>query len=71
MKTTQNEKVLKHLEDYGSITPLEAMNDYGIMRLGARICDLRKKGYPIVSEMTTGRNRFGDVTHFTTYKYVV
>lgn len=34
---TQTEQVLRHLQDYGSITPVEAMAEYGIMRLGARI----------------------------------
>lgn len=64
----QNEKVLRHLNDYGSITSLEALNGYGIMRLGARIYDLRSEGYPIVSEMTRSRNRFGEDVHFTTYR---
>lgn len=44
---TQNEAVLRHLLDNGNITSLEAMNKYGIMRLGARVYDLKKQGYPI------------------------
>ena len=34
---TQSEKILRHLKDYGSITPLEALQEYGCMRLGARM----------------------------------
>lgn len=34
---SQNEMVLEHLRAKGTITPMEAMNQYGIMRLGARI----------------------------------
>ena len=33
---TQTERVIKHLKEYGSITPLEAIREYGITRLGAR-----------------------------------
>ena len=41
---TQTEKVLRHMKRFGSITPLEAMEEYGIMRLGARIWDLKREG---------------------------
>ena len=44
---SQCNRVLQHLQAYGSITPLEAMQEYGIMRLGARIYDLKKMGYSI------------------------
>ena len=40
---TQNEEILRHLLTYGKITSLEAMNKYRIMRLGARIYDLKSK----------------------------
>lgn len=44
----QCETILRHLRDYGSITSLEAMQEYGIMRLASRISDLKKIGgcYP-------------------------
>lgn len=34
---TQTERIIKHLKEHGSITPLEAIKEYGITRLGARI----------------------------------
>ena len=46
MGMTQTDRVLRHLQDYGSITPHEALAEYGIMRLGARIWDLKKQGHP-------------------------
>jgi hypothetical protein len=67
---TQAEKVLRHLRDYGSITPLTAMSDYGIMRLGARIYDLRQLGHPIISEHERGTNRYGEPTHWARYTLV-
>jgi hypothetical protein len=68
MAITQCERILRHLKDYGSITSLEAVNEYGIMRLASRINDLRSEGIAIVSEMKTGKNRYGETTHFAVYR---
>ena len=46
-KVTKQEKVLTHLQNYGSITPLEALEKYGSFRLGALIFNLRKEGHDI------------------------
>lgn len=67
MKTNQCALVLQHLAERGSITPLEAMQDYGIMRLAARIADLRKLGYRISSEAETANNRFGEAVRYARY----
>lgn len=40
-------KILRHLRNRHSISPLEAMHTYGTMRLAACIFDLRKAGYDI------------------------
>ena len=45
-KLKQTERVLRHLRDFGSLTALEAMSDYGIMHLASRIDELRKDGWP-------------------------
>lgn len=68
MKITQCDRILRHMKDYGSITSLEAVNEYGIMRLASRINDLRAQGIAIVSEVKTGKNRYGEDTHFAVYK---
>lgn len=64
---TQCQRVQRHLEDYGSITSLEAMQDYGIMRLASRISDLKKAGVPIIKEMVKGENRYGEATSYARY----
>ena len=46
-KISKQEKVLMHLQTHGSITPLEALNKYGSLRLGALIFNLRKEGHDI------------------------
>lgn len=64
---TQKETILYHLQIHGSITDLEAYNNYAIRRLGARIWDLRNEGHKIKSENTKAKNRFGKITSFATY----
>ena len=66
-KVTQCERILRHMEDFGTITSAEAMNDYGIMRLASRISDLRKDGVPIRKETVTGKNRYGEHISFARY----
>lgn len=66
---TQCEMVLNHLLSEGSITPKEAEKRYGIMRLGARIYDLRKHGYTITTKPETKKNRFGVLTTYARYYY--
>ena len=64
---TQKEKIIDHLKKHGSITDLDAYRLYAIRRLGARICDLRREGFNIISQNTKDKNRFGQFTHFVTY----
>ena len=68
-KVTQNDRILRHLQDFGSITPMEAISDYGITRLGARIWDLKDRGYLIQTDMIRARNRYGEPTHYAKYTY--
>ena len=64
----QSDMILRHLKDYGSITQAEAMAEYGIMRLASRVNDLRKDGHNIVTEVVTGRNRYGERTRWARYR---
>ena len=57
---TQNERILSYIEENGSITQLEALNELGVMRLASRISDLKRKGYNIKSENVTVKNRYGE-----------
>lgn len=64
---TQCERVLRHIQDYGSITSAEAIQEYGIYRLASRISDLKKLGVPISKEMVSGKNRYGERTSYARY----
>lgn len=55
-KGTQEEKIYNYMKAHGGITPLEAMEHLHIMRLGARIFDMREKGIRIVNEPIPGTN---------------
>jgi len=56
---SQNKAIRRHLESGSSITPLEALHQYGCFRLGARIFDLRAQGLEIETEIIkVGRKRF-------------
>ena len=63
----KEKRVLQYLEDFGSITSLDAFKDLGDTRLAATIFQLRKKGYDIISETQTSVNRYGDNVHFAKY----
>lgn len=64
---TQTEQVLRCMEKSGSITSLEAMQEYGIMRLASRITDLKKAGIPIRRDMVSQKNRYGETVTFARY----
>jgi hypothetical protein len=66
-KLTQRDIILWHLQNIGTLTRAQAMQEYGIVELPARIVELKRLGYNIISERGTSHNRFGTV-HFNIYK---
>ena len=59
----QTERILNHLKQGREITPLEALYNYGVFRLGARIWELREQGYQIKSTIIKKGKK-----HFASYK---
>ena len=57
---TQSSQILKYLENGHSLTPRKAMVEFGVMRLAARIKDLRDDGHAIQTERVTVPTRSGD-----------
>ncbi len=64
---TQKDIILRHFDFIGDITPMEAMQSYGIMRLASRINELRKDGHKIRTELVKGQNHFGEPTQYAKY----
>ena len=58
-KKSQKQNVIDHLVKHGSITPLEALNLYGIFRLGAIIHTLRhSNGMHINTKIADGYKNY-------------
>lgn len=68
MNISQCDRILRHLRDHGSITAIEAFIEYGILRLAARISDLKERGHNITSEIVHGANRYGEPTRYSVYR---
>lgn len=66
-KATQCDLVLAFMAENGSITPVEALDELGCMRLASRISDLKRMGHSIRKEMVEKKNRFGDTVRFARY----
>lgn len=67
MKKTQNDRVVEYLQEYGSITALQAMRDLGVMRLASRIHDLRNEGYDFDVQDVAVKNRYGTKSYIAKY----
>ena len=67
-KMTQCDRIIKYMQDFGSIPSWEAMRDIGCMRLASRIHDLRKMGIGIEKEMVTTKNRYGESKTYARYR---
>lgn len=66
---TQCEKILKYIEDHGSITARQAYK-LGIMRLASRISDLRREGHLIKTEDIKVKNRDGSHSYIAKYSII-
>ena len=67
MKTTQKNRIINYIREYGSISSLEAYEKLGVTQLGARINQLMKDGYKFKTEWETGKNRYGEKVNFKRY----
>lgn len=68
MKTPHREQILEYMKQFGSINPLQALQDIGCFRLASRISELKKLGYHIRSERVNYTTRFGEAKHYHEYR---
>lgn len=66
-RPSQCQRIVKYLNDFGSITQLQALADLGVMRLASRISELRKKGYAIDDAQVMVINRYGEKCYIKKY----
>ena len=69
VQMSQNERILNYLKKHKKgITPAEAYEKFGCLRLSARIFDLREEGNKISSTIIEVKNRVGDPVHVALYR---
>ena len=56
---TQNEAIIKYLKTHVAITQWQATEKLGILRLSARIHDLREMGYKITALEREVKTKYG------------
>lgn len=66
-RRTQTDAVLEHIRRYGSITSMEAFEEYGITRLSSIIFGLRHRGLDIETIPLECVTRFGNRTKYAKY----
>lgn len=64
---TQGERIVKYMQDYGTITPMEAFADLGITKLATRVSELRRDGVKISKTPVERVNRYGDPVRYMQY----
>lgn len=64
----QQTRILNYMNKHGGITAAEAFQNLGVMRLSARIKEMRQDGVNIITQRMECRNRYGETVHFTKYK---
>lgn len=67
VKPNQVRDIIRYMDDHGSITPMEALQEFGCMRLASRICDIKRLGYVVGKRMETRRNRYGRTVCYARY----
>lgn len=55
----QSQMILEYMAQGHRISPLEALNKFGCLRLGARIYDLKNEGHNIITEMVSENAQCG------------
>lgn len=66
-KITQRQRVLQFIKENGSITRSLSAIELGCYELAARIVELEREGYRFAKKYESGRNRYGDITHWIRY----
>ena len=64
---TQHELILSHLDKFGSISPVEAFESYGITKLATRISEMKKQGLSFTTVLVEEKNRYGEPVRFARY----
>lgn len=67
-RTTQKDLILKFMDDFGWITPMDAIYEIGCTKLSTRIGELIRDGVKIEKAVVYGKNRWGKAIHYMKYR---
>lgn len=66
-KLTQCDRIIQYIEETGSITQMDALREFGCMRLASRMCDIKKMGYAVMKRTEKAKNRYGEPVTYARY----
>ena len=64
---TQNKQILEYMRENTCITPMDALKEFGCMRLAARIADLKAAGHHIIKEFGYQKGKRGKAVRYARY----
>lgn len=63
----QYERIISYINEFGSISPMEAFADLGITKLSTRVSEMRKDGIEFNQEWEVRKNRYGEKVRYMRY----
>lgn len=63
----QKQRIEKYINEFGSITPMDAFMDLGITKLATRISEMIRDGMLIEKKSVNAKNRFGKPVTYMSY----
>jgi hypothetical protein len=66
---TQHQAIMDYIDEFGSITPIQAFADLGITKLSTRVGELICLGVDIEKTEVKAKNRYGEPTRYMKYSF--
>lgn len=65
--SNQQRRIVRYCKDFDGITSWEAVKNLGIMRLEARIFELKAMGFEVADKWIEDVNRYGEKVRYKRY----
>lgn len=63
----QYDRIINYINEFGSITPIDAFADLGITKLSTRIGEMSRNGIEFEKRYVKSRNRYGEPVYYMRY----
>ena len=64
----QHQRIMQYIDDFGSITPMEAFTELGVTKLATRVSEMIRGGERISKTLENGTNRYGEKVSYMRYR---